>query len=245
MRLPGLMPLSLNDWLVQDEVFAAQMAYRDHLVAAVKDEVIALQPGAEDVAEELLAELLMFLESQPGYEVAPGHVRRPDGVQVELAGAPALETCARLVQEDLLLLRKPAETHDLVGGVLCFPALWRLREKTGRTLFDVHRPVAPYTSDLSDRVERVLSVLRTDQVLMRANALIYDCPDLHQPASEGAPKALTPGTPRYVRVERQTFRRLPKTRAVVFAIHTYLVAAEQLSTEDHAVLAEIRPDLLT
>lgn len=245
MRLPGLMPLAPDDWLVRDEVFAAQMACRDRLVAEKADEVIALQPGGEAAAEELLAELLEYLAGRPGYEIAPGSVLRPDGVRVALGAAPALETCARLVQEDLLLMQKPGETHDLVGGTLCFPALWRLREKVGRSLLEVHRPVAPYTGDLSSRVERVLSVLRPGQVLMRANALIYERPDLYQPASEGAPKALTPGTPRYVRVERQTFRRLPETRAVVFAIHTYLVAAGQLSPDDHASLAEIRPDLLT
>jgi hypothetical protein len=245
MRLPGLMPLAPDEWLVRDEVFAEQMAYRDHLVTEETEEVVALQPGAEDAAGELLAELLGYLTDMQGYEVTPDSVLRPDGVRVELGAAPALETCGRLVQEDLLLMQKPGDTHDLVGGVLCFPALWRLREKVGRTLFDVHRPVAPYTEDLSSRVERVLSVLRTGQVLMRANALIYERPDLYQPASEGAPKALTPGTPRYVRVERQTFRRLPQTRAVVFAIHTYLVAAEQLGPDDHASLAEIRPDLLS
>jgi len=51
-------------------------------------------------------------------------------------------------------------------------------------------------------------------------------------------------TPRYIRVERQTFRRLPKTLAVVFAIHTYIVPESALSPEEHAALSEFKPELL-
>ena len=53
----------------------------------------------------------------------------------------------------------------------------------------------------------------------------YADPDLHQPrsASDRRPE---PGRdlPGYLRSERQAVLRLPKTRAVVFSIHTFVVA---------------------
>ena len=90
----------------------------------------------------------------------------------------------------------------------------------------------------------MLSAIRVDQPLGRANFLIYTDPELHQPRSEGIAKPIDPKAPRYVRVERQTFRRLPETLAVIFTIHTFVVPASILSAEDHAALAKLKPDLL-
>jgi hypothetical protein len=46
-----------------------------------------------------------------------------------------------------------------------------------------------------------------------------------------------------VRVERQTLRRLPRTGAIVFAIHTYLVRAGSLDPDRFAALAALGPEL--
>ena len=244
LRLPGVSPVPQQDWLVQDEVFAAQMAYRDELVATRGEDVIGLEEGAGDIARELMDEVLAALARSEGYSVSETHVHRPDDCEVTLDVNRPLQTCGRLVQEDLLLLRQEGQAHRLVGGVVCFPALWRLDEKLGRSLLSVHAPVATYTEDLSGRVERILVAVRPGQVLMRTNLLIYENPDLHQPATEGTTKPLLPGSPRYVRVQRQPFRRLPRTRAVVFGIHTYLVDAADLSTSERAELSRIRPSLI-
>ena len=83
-----------------------------------------------------------------------------------------------------------------------------------------------------------------DRPLGRANFLIYTDPELHQPRGEGIDKPIDPNAPRYIRVERQSFRRLPETHAVVFAIHTYVVAEDSLSDEEHAALAVFKPELL-
>jgi hypothetical protein len=93
-------------------------------------------------------------------------------------------------------------------------------------------------------VERMLSAIRIEQPLGRANFLIYTDPELHQPRGEGIPKPIAPQAERYVRVERQSFRRLPETLAVVFAIHTYIVRASDLSPAAFDELAAFKPDLL-
>ena len=45
-RLPGVLPLSMADWLVVDDAFGGQMALRDQLLAERTDAVYAMTPGA-------------------------------------------------------------------------------------------------------------------------------------------------------------------------------------------------------
>ena len=55
MRLPGTVPIAPADWLQRDEVFAAQMAYRDRLIAERPGAVHAMSGGCRAAAEEVLA----------------------------------------------------------------------------------------------------------------------------------------------------------------------------------------------
>ena len=98
--------------------------------------------------------------------------------------------------------------------------------------------LCPSFRPVAHTVERMLSAIRVEQPLGRANFLIYTDPELHQPRGEGIGKPIDPTAPRYIRVERQTFRRLPETLAVVFAIHTYVVPETILSIEEHKLLGD-------
>jgi len=147
------------------------------------------------------------------------------------------------VQEDLCILQKQGHEHVLSAAVMCFPSSWDLREKIGRSIADIHR-VVPEFLPVKSIVERMLSAIRVEQPLGRANFLIYTDPELHQPRREGIPKPIDPRAKRYVRVERQTFRRLPETRAIVFAIHTYIILASGLDQEAFNELALLKPDLV-
>jgi hypothetical protein len=245
LRLPGTTPIAPADWLQRDEVFAAQMAYRDALVAERPDEVHALDPASRPAADELLALVLAHLAAAPGYVRDGDAMRRPDGVRVALDGPPLL-TAGRLVQEDLVLLEKPegAAEHRLVGAILCFPSNWTLRQKFGMPLGRIHRPVAAYDETVARRVQRLFDLLRPEAPLMRTNMLFYSDHDLFNPRAEFARHTPAAGTARFIRVERQTLLRLPQTGAVVFSIHTYMVRPEALTPEQRAALDAVRPGSL-
>jgi len=234
-RLPGIQPLDMADWLVVDEAFAAQMALRDRLLVDRRTDVF----GASDIApaQELLNLVLAHLG--PDYRVEPDRVIRPDGVEVGLDSDHPLVVAARLVQEDLCLLEQPdgAGEHVLTGAVLCFPASWTLAEKLGRPLTTIHDPVPDYAADMAARVQRLFDALHPDRPLWRANALLYDDPTLYQPRRHADRRARPEGQPPYLRSERQSLLRLRKTRAVVFSIHTWVVAWENLTSEQRAGLA--------
>ena len=236
-RLPGIQPLEMADWLVVDEVFAAQMAERERLLAGQRDQVF--QPGdgaAGRAAAELLALILGHLG--PGYSRQGDHVTRPDGVQVALGDAPPLLVAARLVQEDLCILQKPegGAEHALSAAALCFPASWTLAEKLGHPLSAIHSPVAPYDAQMARRVQRMFDMLRPEQPLWRANALFYADAALHQPRTVAAPRARPSGQPPFLRSERQSLLKLAETGAVVFSIHTWVVPYDRLDAEQRAGL---------
>jgi hypothetical protein len=234
-RLPGILPVEGEDWLRVDDAYAAQMAERARLIAAVPEVVHGLLPEARPAAEELYDRVLQRLSQEPGFRIGRDEALRPDGVTVALDRSAPLLTLGHLVQEDLCLMQQAGEESRLTGGILCFPASWSLRQKLGRAMVSIHEPVKPYDEGVARRVQRLFDAIRPEQALWRMNFLTYDDAELHQPRTEDQRRP-RPVAHRYVRCERQCLLRLPVTRAVVFAIHTYVVAAETLTAEEHAAL---------
>ncbi|WP_375690992.1 DUF3445 domain-containing protein [Pseudooceanicola sp. LIPI14-2-Ac024] len=225
--LPGIQPLDPAEWLVQDDAFAGQMRERERLLSESRDKVIALQPEARPAAEELLETVLAFLSTREGYAVDGDRVCRPDGVTVTVDAADVMGTLGRLVQEDLCLMekREGEAEHVLTGAVLCFPSAWTLAQKFGHPLLRIHVPVHEYDEGIGRRVQRLFDGVQPGRPLWRFNWLPTDDTSLFRPKLEFADKIRREGLP-YLRSERQTILRLPRTRAVVFGIHTFLVRIE-------------------
>ncbi|RMH45040.1 MAG: DUF3445 domain-containing protein [Alphaproteobacteria bacterium] len=238
-RLPGIQPLRPGTWLEVDDAYAAQMALRDWLLDHRRDAVVADLPGAEPATQELLKHVLDGVSALPGFDVRPYRVRRPDGVEIAPDEADPLGTLGRLVQEDFCVIERRQGAHVLTAAVLCFPASWTLAEKMGRPLDAIHAPVPAYDAGLARRVNRLFDAIRVGQGLWRVNVLGYDDPALFQPRPEGAPRPAPCGTPAFVRSERQCLVRLPDTQAVVFSIHTTVVARTALAAAEAAALAEM------
>lgn len=238
-RLPGVLPLGTDDWLVQDEAYAAQMAERDRLLTGHRDLVYQQLPAGRAASAELYGLVLSRLATVPGFDVGADSVLRPDGVRVDLTPEEPLECLGHLVQEDLCLMEKSGPEHCLTGAVLCFPASWHLHEKIGKPLTGIHVPVQPYDAGLAQRVQRMFDMIRPDAGLWRMNALVYRDPKLHQPRRIADPRTDRRGGS-YLRAERQCLVRLPVTGAVLFSIHTYVVPLSALPTEALAALDEAR-----
>ncbi len=235
-RLPGIQPLELCDWIICDEAYAGQMALRDGLIAQNRDQVFACLPEGEDVAAETLAHILVHLPQ--GFSRRGRILTRPDGVEIDLEGDHPLITAGRLVQQDIALLHKAQDEaeHRLVGAILCFPASWTLAEKLGQPLAAIHRPVESYTDGMATRVQRLFDKVHEDRPLWRQNALLYASADLFHPRAEAQPRSASEGPAQYMRSERQCILRLPRTGAIVFSIHTYLLHINDLSPDQLTAL---------
>lgn len=251
---PGIAPLDPADWFHVDDDFTGQMRLRDALIAHSPDWAFDTLPRGEAAAAEMLEEMLIHLGARPDYLVRPdGRVRRPDGVEVDTRVLPPIAAAGRLVQDDLLIMRKPdgAEEHELVAGVLCFPAHWTLSEKMGRALMRIHVPVPEYPGDLARRVQRFFDGVQPGRPLWRGNWHFAGQPDIVTPMHEiektGAfVNRLATDGQAWLRVERQTVLRLPRSRAVVFGVRTIVTPAEGLTSAQwralHATLQALPED---
>lgn len=225
----GTRSLDESAWLLVDERRAGELAYKRQLLFTVPEVVSACLPGAE--VDAACAELAALITS------TTDHVLDGD--------RPPLEAAALAVQEDLcVLVRHDDGTWRLDAGVVCFPSMWRLPDKLGRPLTDVHGPVPAYADELASRVDRFLDRLRVDRPVWRRNWLIHESPELHLPE----PPPHSPDAPAvpeglWLRSERQTLRRLPGSGAIVFTIRTQQVSLSVVGARPdiaHGLAASIR-----
>ncbi len=222
--LPGISAMSMQDWLHQDEAFESQMARRDQLLSNAYDDVVAMDGQAKEPAQELL-DLVVSLT----YPNCSSHVVRADGVSVAVDRDNPLLTLGRLVQEDFCILQKQGDEHVLTGAVLCFPASWTLSEKFMRPLIAIHDGVEGYDDGIARRVQRLFDGVKAGKPMWRFNALWYRDSELHQPRSF-LQRRVQPDqkAAEFLRSERQCILRLPQSGAVVFSIHTYVLARQDV-----------------
>ncbi|MDG1802372.1 MAG: DUF3445 domain-containing protein [Paracoccaceae bacterium] len=220
--LPGIGPVGDEGWLWRTPDYEAQMAERRARLDQQETDVLAVLPEGVAAAQELFEVVIDGLRGADGFQVGDDDVLCPDGVRVPL-GDP-LGTIGRLVQADMCVLQRPdgSDEHLLVAAVVCFPANWRLEDKIGRPLTAIHDPVPEYAGEIAKRVQRLFDGVQVGRPLWRVNGLSYHEPHLFQPSGKLISDAPAP----YFRSERQVVMRLPKTRAVVFLIHSFVFNQE-------------------
>jgi hypothetical protein len=147
--------------------------------------------------------------------------------------AHPLSRAGASVQEDLCLMVHHSGRWHLEGGVVCFPSLWSLADKIGKPTSLVHEPVPHYAEELSQRVDTFFDRLSPDKPVWRRNfsvwpTLLLWAPSLHP--SLCPPEPVVDGTSTsWLRSERQTLRRLPRTGAILFTIRVQTVPLSVLA----------------
>jgi hypothetical protein len=240
----GLRPLDLTEWLQVTEHYDDEIALKHHYSDTQPDTVLRWIPGVEAEAQEVLDAIV-------------GHLHTLDPARFghysdDPAGRHPLDAAGRLVQEDLVLLVERPTEHgvELVcgGGSVCFPNRWDLTSKVGRTMAEVHAPVAQLNQQLAGPIDRTLERLEPDKSFWRLGYGLVESADLYQAVDGTAPAAPADVPPAgwYLRVERETLRRFPDTRCILFTIHTYLTALPALAATDDgrqlAAALEAMPD---
>jgi hypothetical protein len=143
------------------------------------------------------------------------------GAWITGADGASLEDAARAVPEDLCVLVRRGDRWCLDAGVVCFPSVWRIADKVGLPLAEVHGPVPAYADELAARVDRALDALRPDRPAWRRNWFVHATDVLHLPDPPSPPAGPVPiPDGLWLRSERQTLHRLPGTGAILFTIRT-------------------------
>jgi len=226
----GLKPLDLADWLEVDAELEFYLAEKERIAATHGDGVFRAEPGSEDAQAEALELIVDHLQrrypaiySRMGTEMRIGDRRV---VRLDERDRPPLGLAARLVQEDLVLMRRGKDGWRLSATSLCFPSSWSLQAKFGKRLDEIHGPVPGFGPGTRNAalMARIFDNLAMDRPAHRLNWSIYEDGALYhgeRTSDARAPWTVETAASAFLRIEYQTLRRLPKSGAVLFTIRIH------------------------
>ena len=233
------------------EHYHAELALKEELLATHYTDYFQAAPGSEEMQWEALEMLLPTLAVAYPQHFALARVggsrwtwrnsllgsedRFDIGADSSLA-LPPLDWLGRQVQEDLLILGGAGDM-PLLAGQLCFPNSWSLEDKMGKSFLGIHEKVPLFVERIGRSSNLLLERLKPGRAVWRVNWSVKSSPQLNQlvrlsrldealasgndPAHLVGLTAENIGERCYLRVERQTLSRLPRTRGILFTIHTY------------------------
>jgi hypothetical protein len=247
----GLKQLDLADWIEIDDRLVEYLDRKERLIAGERATVFMAEPETHAAQAEVLDLLAGHL-----VERFPDLYRRdgrsiailPAGRSVDLDGEASLLTASRLVQEDLVLMRRGEDGWRLAAASLCFPSSWSLAEKFGRPLDAIHAPVPGFEAGTRPAalIARMFDGLSPARSVWRANWSLQADDELHKPLAEAgrieragqAVSRFTEDGALFVRVERQTLRKLPASGDILFTIRIHVDPLERLARHrDAATIA--------
>jgi dimethylamine monooxygenase subunit A len=155
----------------------------------------------------------------------------------------SLDLLARLVPEDLAVVRTE-EGRDWNAYLhVCAPARWAAEDKIGRSFFDTHVPVPGFDRANAAAAGLVRSMVeRGPWVRFVWTPETDDRPNHHPEPPPGEDPELWSGRrfedggPWWVRVERQSLWPLPQAAAALFVIRTHWVGADTLTEDERRSL---------
>jgi hypothetical protein len=223
----GLAPLDLADWIEPDSELPRYLAEKEELLTGRRDTVLAAEAGTEAAQAEVRDVLVDHLTMRfPAIWQRQGDSIRivPAGRSVALGEDLPIAAAARLVQEDLVLMRRGPEGWRLAAACLCFPSSWRLADKFGKTLDHVHGPVPDFGPGSRNAMlmARIFDNLQPEQPVWRLNWSLY--PDDRLFHGDHSTNGRRSGDlfATFLRVEYQTLRKMKASGDILFTIRIHV-----------------------
>jgi len=156
---------------------------------------------------------------------------------VDLTGAgerEPLDLLGSIVEEDFVLFGRDGARDMVIAASNAYTSSGRIVSCVGRDMHFAHEPVPRLNEELAPRIDRVIGNVQAGKPVVRFNWFITPIAerlfpegshDANVAAGEAAARLLAAdhrraGEVLWLRVERQTFVRLPETGALAFGIHT-------------------------
>ena len=225
----GLRTMPTEQWIETGDDLLAQLPQRTELIDKNRDIVFAQLPGFENEVELFARLIISNLKShhQDFYQVVGDSkvIVKSTGFEVEVfADHPFIQLC-KVIGEDLCLISKVADQWLLTSAVVVYPSRWRLQEKIGKNLDQIHQPVPGYETALQPAMSLTFDKLTSDRQVWRLNWALHSEPELHQPSVS----YLSQNPENYWwRTERQTLTKLAGTEHVLFTIRNRVERLSQI-----------------
>lgn len=222
----GLRTLELESWLEGGADLSAQLSEREMLIRNTREGIYGEIPGFENEISYFCKEIVENLrEFHSNIYECDGRsvIHKETGLVADLSANDPLLELTRVIAEDLCVLQKINDEWTLVAGAVLFPSRWRLSEKLGKSLDQIHTPVPGYEGALQPYMTATFDKITANRPVWRKNWSIHSTPDLHQPTSI---HQTVPPEKYWWRTERQTLTRSAESESILFTIRN---RAEPLS----------------
>lgn len=247
--------LDINHWLDMDKYYYHYIQEKQRIWHKYGKDNIDWLPEAYDACLELMETVTQHLiqrypllftvlidKKHRGIVVRNELTKEILDMSLPLKEHPLLYV-TKMAKEDFYIVQKnPADgLHYLVAAAVPFPGgSFGISDKIGKHLDVIHEEVPYYQEKLQRSMERWFDRLEPHAPVERASWYItwdhklkvnniYQLPEF-RPALKDDVKATDPKEFN-VRVERQTLRRLPKSRAIIFTNHPVFYSIEEMKDE--------------
>ena len=214
----GLRSLDPGLWLEGGADLEGQLRERDELIRRSPEVIYGEVKGHLAEVRYFVDLIIANLRTFHGdtYEISQNKLtHRSTGLVADLKSTRPLLELSRVIAEDLCVLKKIDGAWTLVAGAVLFPSRWKLNEKIGKNIDQIHTPVPGYTAGLQPYMTPTFDKITADRAVWRKNWSLHSTDDLHQPESIHA-KA---GPEEYWwRTERQTLTRSSESETLLFTI---------------------------
>lgn len=128
------------------------------------------------------------------------------------------------------------QEHRLIGGVVCFPSYWALREKLGLTMSQTHQPVPGLNTTLDRQIEAFFARLVPGIPWERENANYSGSTELNQHPTQRVQRLDAKSNIEniMIRLEHQLLLKFAASGSTLFAIRIEVVPLLRLREQPEA-----------
>jgi len=229
----GLRPIDFENWIQYEDDFVDRVCEKKYLIRNLGRRVLDFTPSSIPAQQELLQLILNYLHKYRSklFEIQGQRVISLQENKTYSVGdydTCPIELISYLVADDFCILESDDDDYKLVAASVCAPTWWSLSEKMGNPLVSIHQPIAHLEDKIGHMIQHFFQNLKVEDCYQRSNWFLFTKPDLcvfpnsfdmHKDMAsvnaENIEKRL------YLRIERQTFRKLKNTSNIVFGIKVY------------------------
>jgi len=201
----GLKPIGEDEWLEGGDAEAARKQALFDAGAPVFGHIDGSQAGQDEV--------LTLVEKATGQAGDPSY--------------PALWAASLLCADDLCLMEKRDGDWRLTAVSLCSGTFFTAADSLGMSLKELHDPVPGFENRFLTVVERMFNAVQPGVIMQRRNWTLLNSDEFYLPRSTPVRARIADidpgraGDELFLRVERQTVRKLPESGSVLFTIRIW------------------------
>lgn len=161
----------------------------------------------------------------------------------ETSESGQLKAIAQFWEPDIVWMHPDSEgTYRLMGGIVCFPSSWAIREKLGLPMRDVHDPVPALNATLSRQVDTFLSKQVAGVPWRRENWSLARDGNLNHHVSRSRARldASIKSEEVFIRLEHQLLYRLPQSGSILFGIRLEIIPLGEVLADHLAATRLLR-----